>query len=352
MRLAVSRCVSNCSGLIYAVIRSKKVPCVFLLVLWTCPLGPLLYAQGEGAIQGFVVAAADQSGLPDATVRLEGPPGAGSLQAVTEADGHFGFQRLAPGEYLLIAEHANFTETRSQFTLRPREVQNVTLEMALRAVQESLEVVGDANPVPSTHSPSSTLLPPVRLKSLPLPQRTNLPDAIITSTPGMIRGHDDFVHVRGHEIALNPFINGVSFWENPHVVFSPGLGVDYIESMNVMTGGFSAEYGNRFGGVLDVVTKSGFGMSDHGSVTIGVGEALRHNLGVEWGGHSERAAYYLNVSGFESARFLSPPEPVAIHDTGRGAQVIQAIMAAGSPEEDARHAHQVAGQQDDHHSQA
>ena len=331
MRLVVSKCVSNCLGLIYALIRLKKVLCVFLFVLGICPLASLLYAQGEGAIQGYVVAAAGQSGLPDATVRLEGPPGAGSRQAVTEADGHFGFQRLAPGEYLVVATHANFTETRNRFTLRPREVQNVTLELALRAVQESLEVVGQASLVPSTHSPSSTLLAPVRLESLPLPQRTNLPDAIITSTPGMIRGHDDFVHVRGHEIALNPFINGVSFWENPHVVFSPGLGVDYIESMNVMTGGFSAEYGNRFGGVLDIVTKSGFGMSNHGSVTVGAGEALRHNLGLEWGGHSERAAYYLNVSGFESARFLSPPEPVAIHDTGRGSRGFAQFDFAANP---------------------
>ena len=66
----------------------------------------------------------------------------------------------------------------------------------------------------------------------------------------MIRGHDDFVHIRGHEVAMNPSINGVQFWENPHAVFSPGLGVDYIESMNVMTGGYAAEYGNRFGGTL------------------------------------------------------------------------------------------------------
>jgi hypothetical protein len=119
---------------------------------------------------------------------------------------------------------------------------------------------------------------------------------------------------------LNPFINGVSFWENSHLVFSPGLGVDYIESMCVMTGGFSAEYGNRFGGALDVVTKSGFTMNNNGSITLGLGTALRHNAGIEFGGHTDRAAYYLNFSGFESARFLSPPEPHSIHNTGRGSR--------------------------------
>lgn len=56
--------------------------------------------------------------------------------------------------------------------------------------------------------------------------------------------------------------------------------------MNVMTGGYSAEYGNRFGGILDVVTKSGFTTKNRGSITLGTGTAQRHNIGLEFGGHS------------------------------------------------------------------
>jgi outer membrane receptor protein involved in Fe transport len=147
----------------------------------------------------------------------------------------------------------------------------------------------------------------------------------------MIRGHDDFVHIRGSEIALNPFINGVSFWENPHALFSSGLGVDYISSMNVMTGGFSAEYGNRFGGVLDVVTKSGFWMDNSGSIAIGAGSALRHNASVEYGGHNDKVGYYVNTAAFESARFLSPPDPRSIHNTGRGARGFLQLDFLASP---------------------
>jgi outer membrane receptor protein involved in Fe transport len=101
-------------------------------------------------------------------------------------------------------------------------------------------------------------------------------------------------------------------------VFSPGLGVDYIDSINFMTGGFSAEYGNRFGGVLDVVTKSGFTMPNRGALTFGTGTAGRHNAGAEVGGARGRAAFYVNLSGFSSDRFLSPPSPRSIHNTGRG----------------------------------
>jgi hypothetical protein len=96
-------------------------------------------------------------------------------------------------------------------------VQVVRLPLDISRVSESVAVVA---PLPSTHSPSSTLLTTARLEQLPLSQHTNLPDAIVTAAPGMIRGHHDFVHIRGHEVALNPAINGVQFWENAFGVFA------------------------------------------------------------------------------------------------------------------------------------
>jgi outer membrane receptor protein involved in Fe transport len=238
------------------------------------------------------------------------------ITSTTTRDGHFAFPSLVATDYVLVVSGEGFREQRYQLSLRPREVLNLDVALELRPVQEAVEVV--ATPLPSVHSPGSTHFDEERLAEMPLTQRTNLPDAIVTAAPGMIRGHDDFVHIRGHEVALNPFINGVQFWENAHSVFSPGLGVDYIESMNVMTGGYSAEYGNRFGGILDVVTKSGFTIRNRGSVALGAGTAQRHNVGLELGGHAQRSAYYANLSGFTSDRFLSPPSPRAIHDTGRG----------------------------------
>jgi outer membrane receptor protein involved in Fe transport len=273
-------------------------------------------AQGEAAIHGTVTARADGSLLPGAIVKLQGAALPTPLQATTGADGRFVFARLAPADYMLTVAHADFSEQRYRLSLKPREAYTLGAALVLRPVQEAVEVA--AAVLPSVHSPGSTHLAGARLAEIPLTQRTNLPDAIVTAAPGMIRGHDDFVHIRGHEVALNPFINGVQFWENAHSVFSPGLGVDYIESMNVMTGGYSAEYGNRFGGILDVVTKSGFTVGNRGAVSLGTGSAQRHNVGLEFGGHARRAAYYLNLAGFTSDRFLSPPSPRSIHNTGRG----------------------------------
>ena len=292
------------------------VSLVLVGALWIC--APLMYAQGEGAIHGVVLARADRSAILNAKVRLEGLTSSVSLQTATGGDGHFGFQRLVPGQYLLVVTQEAFLEGRTRFTLKPREAQNITLQLTLRPVEEIVEVTTEAQAVAGTHSPSSTVLHEQVVENLPLGQRTNLPDIIAASAPGMVRSHDDFIHVRGSELALNTFINGVSFWENPHSVFSPGLSPDLIQSMNIMTGGFPAEYGNRFGGILDVVTKSGFSMDNEGALTLGLGTSLRHNLGIQYGGHTEKAAYFLFSSAFESARFLSPPDTRSIHNTGRG----------------------------------
>ena len=273
------------------------------------------FAQGEGAIHGVVTARADGSTIAEAVVELKGAPST-AARATTAVDGRFTFTRLTPGDYEVAVTHGSFQPRRFRLSLKPRDVFTLEAALDLRRVEQSIDVVADV--LPSVHSPGSTLLTAARLEQLPGAQRMHLPDAIITAAPGMIRGHDDFVHIRGHEVALNPSINGVQFWENAHAVFSPGLGIDYIESINVMTGGFPAEYGNRFGGILDIVTKSGTTLGSRGSLALGIGSAQRHNAGVEFGGVDRRLGYYANVTGFTSDRFLSPPSPRSIHNTGRG----------------------------------
>ncbi len=48
------------------------------------------------------------------------------------------------------------------------------------------------------------------------------------------------------------------------------------------------------------------------------GQAGRGNATGEIGGHRNRFGYYVFGSMFTSDRFLSPPDPVAIHDSGTG----------------------------------
>jgi len=275
-------------------------------------------AQSEAAIRGRVVAQADGSALAEGTVTLKLLTTGMSAQAAVDANGRFTFSSISPGEYVLTASSNGFANRDVRLVLEPRELRTVTISLPIAGISVTVDVTAEVPALPSTHSPSSTVLTAKRIEQLPIAQRAVLPDAIVTAAPGMIRGHDDFVHIRGEEVALNPLINGVSFWENAHAVFSAGFSPDVIETANVMTGGFPAEYGNRFGGVVDIVTKSGLRMNKSGSVTINGGEAARRNVLGDFGGHRDRIGYYLFGSMFESGRFLSPPAPEAIHDHARG----------------------------------
>jgi outer membrane receptor protein involved in Fe transport len=275
-------------------------------------------AQEEIAVQGQVVAEADRSAVSGTRITLREDIGQQAAITTTDDSGAFRLQHLRPGVYTLTAEHDGFVAGHLQFVLKPREIKVITLALAINPIQQRVDVSASPVSLASTFSPSSTVIRSGQLEEVPPGQRTNLTDAMVVAAPGMIRGHDDLVHVRGQEVALNTMINGVSFWENPHAIFSGGVAPEVIDVANVMTGGFPAEYGNRFGGVLDIVTKSGFGQSHQGSVTMNTGEMNRQNVAGEFGDHGETLAYYLAGAFFQSDRFLSPPDPQAIHDRGRG----------------------------------
>jgi hypothetical protein len=278
-------------------------------------------AQSEAAVRGQVVAATDGSALVQAIVVLTSEPAGTSRQASTDTAGRFAFQNVPPGAYVLAGSSAGFATRELRLAIQPREVRNIVVALDLDRVQVSLQVTAETSLVSGTHSPSATLLTPERLQAMPIGERLSLPDTVVTAAPGMIRGHDDFVHIRGHEVALNPLINGVSFWENPHGLFSAGLSPMVIQSANVMTGGFSAEYGNRFGGVVDIVTKSGLQMSNEGSATASAGQAGRRTAAADFGGHQGGLAYYIFGAASSSDRVLSPPDREAIHDSGRSGHV-------------------------------
>ena len=217
------------------------------------------WAQGEAAISGQARAAANGSPLAGVALTLASIPTGSSIQTTTDPEGRFFFQGVRPGEYVLSSVSEGFSPGQLRLALEPREIRVVMLSLDLRRVELGVRVTGDAAALTSTHSPSSTLLTAERLDTMPSPSAS-----IFRRHRHSRAGHDSRPRrlrpIRGHEVALNPSINGVSFWENPHAVFSAGLSPEVIETANVMTGGFPAEYGNRFGGVVDIVTKSGLVM--------------------------------------------------------------------------------------------
>jgi hypothetical protein len=292
-------------------------------------------AQSETGVRGRVSTESDRFALAGAHVTLRADDSSDAMMATTDEMGGFVFRDLRPATYTLTAEHDGFAPKTVRFVLKPRELKAVEVALAIRQLEEHVEVSAPIT-LASTFSPSSTVVTSALLEALPTAQLTSLPDAIVTAAPGMIRGHDDFVHVRGQELALNPVINGVSFWENAHAVFSGGVSPQVIDTANVMTGGFPAEYGNRFGGVVDIVTKSGLSLDHHGALNASFGQSNRNEGSGDFGGRSTGIGYYAFGSLFESDRFLSPPDQVAINDHGDGKRGLFQLDATPRPTDSIR----------------
>ncbi|MGH9579896.1 MAG: TonB-dependent receptor, partial [Terriglobales bacterium] len=291
-------------------------------LLWMLVL--LLGAAGEAnatsaaSIEGRVTDAAGGA-IPNGQVELRAAQRVQTYRATTDGRGEFRFLAVEPGEYLLTVEAPGYFHFEQRLQLKPRQALALVAELTLRpTVEQQIEVTAttsqDADPQAST----SRFLTREALDQLPAPLTRNVPTLVENLAPGAVLSHDNFVHVRGNELSLHEFVNGVSFLDNAHQHFTPGFSPQIMETVNVITGGFPAEFGNRFGGILDITTRSGQSLGGHGSASLRGGTVANHDGSVEYGGARGRWGYYGFAGGFSSDRFLNPAQPEELHDFGYG----------------------------------
>src|SRR5205814_6621775 len=120
------------------------------------------------------------------------------------------------------------------------------------AVRQSVEVRSTSLIVDPEKTGSSQTFTRQQLDRLPSPMVESTTRLATNLMPGATQSHDNFINVRGNEYSLHQFINGVSFLDNEQQQFSPGISPQIFETVDLLTGGFTAEYGNRFGGVMDI----------------------------------------------------------------------------------------------------
>ena len=234
--------------------------------------------------------------------------------------GRFSVLDLPPGTFEVTIRKEGYLSERSQVSLTPRRV--LTLEVILQpatADRETVVVGGQVDLFDTQRAQTSVVMSRVDLEQIPDFQQTDIPKLVSRTVPGAIEGHDNFIHLKGNELSLHQFVDGVAFLDNPHAHFTPGFTPQMIESVNVITGGMPAEFGNRVGGILDIVTKSGRNIGG-GSVTLGAGTIVGRDAAFEYGiGHDKWDVYFLG-SGFSDGRFLNPPQKREIHDLGYGSR--------------------------------
>src|SRR5205085_4257403 len=285
---------------------------LFILPL-VCLLCPLLCAAQQ-RVSGTVTDKRTHVPVKAATVQLESEVLSVALTTTTDAAGRFSFASLSLSRYDVRVSAADFYPQQVSLTLAPRASEELEFELTPQAnINEQVTVRAQAKLLDETEAATIRTIDVRELDALPAARRTQLSDTITPFISSAVAGHDNLVHLRGNELSLNTFVNGVSFFDNPHQLFTPGLSAEVVQSMNVVTGSFPAEFGNRFGGILDIVTRSGFDAAGHGTVTLGAGERLRNNVSAAYGDHTRRLGFFVYGQAFETLRFLNTPEPETLH---------------------------------------
>ena len=242
------------------------------------------YAQDytSGTLTGTVE---DDAGAPvaGARVTVTSPQGA-VRETQTDADGAFRVPALAVGGYTVRVEHEGYSAAEDRdvavepggasyaFTLSAGAVEEVVVTGSRRTrdfnrtdtgLSVNVQVTAERVPVGRTIGSIIQLAP-----------GTGLADASISANG--VRRDQSVSTLSGASAAESVYyINGLNVTDQRTFLGFADLPFDAIQTIDVKTGGYSAEFGRATGGVLNIVTRSGSNSFEGGAGVFFTPNALR-----------------------------------------------------------------------------
>ena len=206
-----------------------------------------------GAIEGR--ATFEGSGLPGVTVEVSSPSLQGTQVAVTDGDGRYRISLLPPGQYTITANLTSFAPVRQAGVTVPLgRTATVNITMSQASITEEITVTAEAPAVDVTSARQGANVTSEMMESLPLDRDFYAVAQVAPGTNADAAGTTFY----GSTGAENQYIidglntTGVELGTEAKV-----LNFDFIEEVEVLTGGLPAEYGRITGGVINAITKSG-----------------------------------------------------------------------------------------------
>ena len=226
------------------------------------------FAQLAGTqVIGHVVDASDRRALEGVVVTATSPSLQGEQVVATDADGNYRVPQLVQGRYTLHLERAGYRPyERLGLDLRAEATIRIDVELLPdTAGSETIVVVARPPTVDVGSATTGTQISPAFIQAIPLTRDDRSFDQLATVAPGVQT--DAFgVAIGGATSPENQFVvDGLSTNNSFRGLNGSPVSVEFVDEVNVITGGFMPEYGRATGGVVSAVTKSG-GNEFHGSV--------------------------------------------------------------------------------------
>jgi hypothetical protein len=278
-----------------------RVALMFALVLFVA-FGAFAQNAETGAITGTV--AQGGTPLPGVTVEVRSPNLQGARTEVTDAQGHFRFSLLPPGDYTMTATLSGFN-TVTQKAVHVGLNRTVTLEVGLSpTASEQITVTGAPPVVDVTSNTQGANITSETMQALPLGRNFVAAAQVAPGTGTDATG----TTVYGSTGAENNYIiDGLNTTGVERGLQGKRLNLDFVQEVEVMTGGLQAEYGRMTGGTINAITKSGsnefhgdvFGYDSGGSLNANNSTATkRPTSSTTIGSVDKQFDYGANLGGY------------------------------------------------------
>lgn len=179
--------------------------------------------RAQASLKGRVVGPTAEP-VARAQIEIQSSLGTVLLATETTSGGVFRVASIQPGNYRLSSGAAGFFAAHYDITLRPRQTLLLTIELAPRnALGQHVEIRSSYAELNSGQTGASQLLTREALEAMSSPLVCDLPTLALNTFWGASLSHDNFIHVRGNELSMHAFVDGVGFLDNPQQEFGPGL---------------------------------------------------------------------------------------------------------------------------------
>jgi outer membrane cobalamin receptor len=287
---------------------------VFLFLLFLLPFAVATLATVFGTVRG-IVHDPQHRPVPDIKIILKARSSDYTQSAQTDAAGQFHFDSVPLGEYTVTVSDSTFVADQQIVTVLSGSAPVLHFELRLPSQLQTVTVSADAAQT-ETVTPTS-LVDRLQIQETPGASRTNSLAMITDYVPGAYYTHDQ-LHVRGgHQVSW--LIDGVSI-PNTNIASNLGPQVDPkdIDTVETQRGSYSADYGDRTYGVFNVAPRTGFERNNEAELVLTAGNFYQSDDQLNFGGHTNRFAYYASLSGNRTNLGLQTPTSAISHDSANG----------------------------------
>jgi outer membrane receptor protein involved in Fe transport len=299
---------------------------VFLFVAFTS------FATVFGTVRGIVH---DQQHHPvsDIKIILKARASDYAQTAQTDSAGQFHFDAVPLGEYEVTISDSTFVADQQNVTVLSGTAPILHFELRLPSQMQTVTVSADAAQT-ETVTPT-TLVDRLQIQQTPGASRTNSLAMITDYVPGAYLTHDQ-LHIRGgHQVSW--LIDGVPI---PNTSIGSNLGPQIdpkdIDTLELQRGSYSADYGDRTYGIFNVAPRTGFERNNEAELILGAGNFYQTDDQFNFGGHTNRFAYYASLNGNRTNLSLQTPTTAVIHDAANGFGGFTSLIYNADPQDQLR----------------